>query len=190
MTKSHRRGADAAISNDPQPYDGPIARADGRRPYNRYLWPTECWAANHTAALHHLPYTWRVEVVHLADGRWATGGHVSEIERDQTYEGARCCFSSREAAVRAQAARMIRLARLWRGSLDYFGRVQLGDADARAIIAWALTVAEAEGGRRAPMLQAAEEAKCAALLAQATAEARARELARLAALPLQAELFA
>lgn len=32
---------------DPQPYDGPIARADGERPFNMFLWPRsgEWWHA-------------------------------------------------------------------------------------------------------------------------------------------------
>lgn len=42
---------------DPQPYDGPIARADGERPFNMFLWPRqgEWW---HAAKLDHRLYGW------------------------------------------------------------------------------------------------------------------------------------
>lgn len=96
---------------DPHPYSGPIQRADGARPYNRYLWPTEQWRASDALGHAAADYEWRIDIIALADGRWATGGFVHEIEQDKVLRGERCCFSTRTAAIRAQAARLIRRAR-------------------------------------------------------------------------------
>lgn len=119
-----RRNRKTAVANsDPQPYDGPIQTVHGTRPFNRYLWPTEQWVAYDT--IKHAPYEFRIDLVELADGRWSTGGHVHEIERDRVLTGERCSFPTRREAVRAQAARIIRRAR------------RAGRAD---VVAWALGI--------------------------------------------------
>lgn len=118
-----RRPKPIARDGDPCPYDGPIQTVHGTRPFNRYLWPTEQWVAYDT--IKHAPYDFRIDLVELADGRWSTGGHVHEIERDRVLTGERCCFPTRSEAVRAQAARIIRRAR------------RAGRAD---VVAWALGI--------------------------------------------------
>lgn len=103
------RARPLAKDADPWPYDGPIQTAYGDRPFNRYLWPTEQWVAYDT--IKHAPYEFRIDLFELADGRWATGGAIYEIEPDRVLTGERCCFPMRTAAIRAQAARVIRRAR-------------------------------------------------------------------------------
>lgn len=105
-----RRNRKTAVANsDPQPYDGPIQTVHGTRPFNRYLWPTECWLASDEIRFADPSY--RIEIVELADGRWSTGGFVHEIERDRVISGEPCCFHLRTMAIRAQAARLIRKGR-------------------------------------------------------------------------------
>lgn len=117
----YRRGI--VSPGDPWPYDGPIQRVDGRRPYNRYLWPTEQELASDTLGHAAAGHEWRIDIIALANGRWATGGFVHEIERDQVLTGERCCFATRSEAVRAQAARLIRRARRQgRGDLVQWAR--------------------------------------------------------------------
>lgn len=184
MSRS-RAKASAVVSDDPQPYDGPIERIDGQRPYNRYLWPTRRFLAQHSEGLSHLPYWWGLSVVHLADGRWATGGHVSEIEDDRTHHGERCCYATYSEAIRAVAARLIVSARREMGTPDYFGSVKFSRVDGFAVIAWALDVVAAEADRSGVVGPLA-----ASKLADAIeARAAAAEAARLARLPAQSDLF-
>ena len=90
---------------DPDPYDGLIRRADGVRPYNHYLWPTESWWASHR-----IHSRWHFGIVALADGRFSTEGCVYSIEKNDDF-GKPCVFSTRTKALRTAAARMIRIAR-------------------------------------------------------------------------------
>lgn len=190
MSRRKRGQTAEVVSNDPSPYHGPIARADGVRPYNHYLWPTEVWAANREPGLSAMIYQiWRIEVIALLDGRWSTIGSVHRIEEDRDYDGNRCCFVTREEAIRASAARIVRKARLWRGQTDYFGRPLISDPQAFGVIAWALRLAQLEAGKEAPTLVAAEAAREAARIAAEKAQAEARERLRLAFLPPQADLF-
>lgn len=190
MSRRRRSQSAEVVANDPFPYHGPIARADGTRPYNRYLWPTEVWAANREPGLSGMIYQiWRIEVIALLDGRWSTSGSVHQIEEDRDFGGNRCCFATREEAIRASAARIIRKARRWRGQTDHFGRPLISEPQAFGVVAWALRLAQLEAGERTPTLTAAEAAREAAGAAAERAASEARERVRLACLPSQTDLF-
>lgn len=101
---------------DPNPYDGPIERADGTRPYNRFLWNSEWWWANRELG-YHISSRWEFGIVHLWDGTFSTNGFVSCIERNnetypwETRPARPCVFPTRTEAIRTAAARRIREAR-------------------------------------------------------------------------------
>jgi len=96
---------------DPFPYEGPIAAADGTRPWNHYLWPTESWWISHEPEFRGFPGLFHFGYVALMDGRFSTDGEVYSIEQDCNCDGQRCLFATRAAAIRASAARMIRAMR-------------------------------------------------------------------------------
>lgn len=107
--------------DDPSPYDGPIERADGRRPYNRYLWPMDgdYWfvASAKSVLVQRMAHPNRIAIVALADGRWTTDGSIHAVEEKLDCYGYPCVFDTREAALRAAVAHFIRTcraARLWR----------------------------------------------------------------------------
>ena len=104
---------------DPSPYDGPIHRADGTRPYNRYLWPTEHWYANQSIS-RGIDSRWHISIIALMDGTWATDGCTWEIEQNRA-DGRRVIFPTRIAAIRASAARIIECARASRHWNGYGG---------------------------------------------------------------------
>lgn len=139
-------------NRDPWPYDGPISRADGVRPYNHYLWPmpADSWWANRSLD-HTLDPRWHFSVVALADGTFSTTGSVCSIEAnaDGCYRDRPCVFPTRIEAMRASAARMIRIAR---GSRNWphpgYGRLRGNDL--ARVINWALSVVAEESGRPAP----------------------------------------
>lgn len=134
---------------DPQPYDGPIERSDGIRPFNGYLWPTEQWLAREELDDRYLDFDWRIEIVALADGRYSCSGVVREIEAGHDL-GRRCVFPDRAGAIRASAASMIRLARKLR-SIDYLrARVGWRAKDLPVVVAWAREVVSRETGAAPP----------------------------------------
>lgn len=135
-------------ARDPFPYDGPIARADGARPFNRYLWPSEQWVFYREHPRSHVDFEMRIEIVALADGRFATCGFVHSIEREVDLNGRRCVFTCRRAAVRASAARTIRLCRLM--VRNDWKRPGITAQTMPEIISWARTVAARETGGAAP----------------------------------------
>lgn len=142
---------------DPFPYDGPIARADGVRPYNHYLWPTESWWPNREIG-YHIDGRWFFGIVALADGRFSTEGSVFLIERDGSRSGRPCVFITRSTAIRTAAARMIRSARQsrhWEG-LSHGGLRGHLLAD---LINWALQIVARETGKPAPKLIVFSEAE-------------------------------
>jgi hypothetical protein len=132
---------------DPSPYDGPIERADGVRPYNHYLWPTESWWANQEL---HQGYDsrWHFGIVALADGRFATEGQVRSIEKNN-YGGRKIVFATRTEAIRVAAARMIRQARFSRKWTGLFCGGVKGEKLA-GLINWTLGVVAKETGSPAP----------------------------------------
>jgi len=128
---------------DPSPYDGPIERADGVRPYNHYLWHTETWDAREDLD-DYISRKWHFGIIALADGRFATQGDVQSIEKND-YGGWKVVFATRNQAIRTAAARMIRRARIsrgWTGMWD--GGLQ--GKKLEAVINWALGVVARETG--------------------------------------------
>lgn len=129
------------MKHDPQPYDGPIERADGRRPFNNYLWPMEGdqWWAYDTFGHRGVSGRFHFEVIALADGRWSTYGSVYSIEIGTDCYDRPGVFDTREKAIRIAAARFIRLcrwARRWNGP-DH-----LTNERAEQLINWALEIAK------------------------------------------------
>lgn len=111
-------------NHDPCLYHGEIRGADGRKPYNKYLWLSECWTAEH--GLHvpgsrpvYIDYRMRIEifsviirpdqpVVH------STSGHTWDLEAGFDKYGRlerKVVFATRSEAIRASAATLIRLVR-------------------------------------------------------------------------------
>lgn len=128
---------------DPFPYDGDIARADGVRPFNHYLWPLhgDEWWANRETGLGRVSGRFHFDVIALADGRWSTTGFVAQIERGCDERGAAVVFDSREKAVRSAVARFIclcRWARRWERTPDH-----LTEEMAARLINWALAISGA-----------------------------------------------
>lgn len=105
------------MPSDPRPYDGPIERADGQRPFNHYLWPTECWLAQNEPLFRRVPYDFRIAIIELANGSFSISGNVSEIEHGRywaglnDYTGRRCVFDNRASAIRSSGYELITLAR-------------------------------------------------------------------------------
>jgi hypothetical protein len=97
-------------------YDSPIKRADGRVPFNGYLWPTESWWPGHEPEFRNRIHgQWSFGIVALNDGRFAVAGSVAQIEansetpyrRQDEPEGRKVVFATRAEAIRIAAARMI-----------------------------------------------------------------------------------
>lgn len=122
-----------------------ICRADGVRPCNYYLWPTELWVASRDPALgHSYPFEFHIGIVALEGGLFSTEGDTFSIRAGKGYWGRPCVFPTRREAIRAEAARMIRLARAWRK----WGKLH-GERLAR-VINWARNVVARECGVSAP----------------------------------------
>jgi hypothetical protein len=136
-----------AKNNDPSPYDGPIERADGVRPYNHYLWPTEIWEARRDIN-DRISRKWHFCIIALADGRFATQGDVWSIEKNN-YGGWKVVFATRNEAIRTAAARMIRRARISRGWTGMWDGGLQGKR-LEAVINWALAVVARETAGPAP----------------------------------------
>lgn len=144
----------------PVRYTGPIERADGRRPYNGYLWPTESWWAYHEAGKRVWDSRIRICIVHLWDGCWAVDGFVWQIQKDSrrfTWEATpeqlprRNCFATRREAIRTAAAdtlRMLRSARRWDGHMLSRDPVHWAEA-----VNWVIATAHREADRSPPTLQ-------------------------------------
>src|SRR5690349_4692838 len=135
-------------SNDPSPYNGPIERADGTRPFNHYLWPTESWWAGRDLRSHQIHIRWNFGIVALADGRFSIEGCVYSIEKNE-YSGKPCVFSTRIEAIRMAAARMIRIARASR-NWESYGCGGLKGSSLATVINWARKVVAQETGKPTP----------------------------------------
>lgn len=156
------------ITSDPRPYDGPIERADGVRPYNHYLWPTECWAAQDAPQLRLVPYDFRIAIIALADGHFSISGSLCDIEHGRYHTGlnefaGRCCvFDTRTAAIRASAYETITLARRcarddrWASIRGRDCRHLMPD-----VINWARSTVALETGKPAPLQRAIKLPKAA-----------------------------
>lgn len=138
MSARRRVAVHMGDRHDPFPYDGPIRRVDGRRPYNHYLWPTEDWWAYHEPQLRWFSGRWHFGIVETADGRFCVEGFVWSIEQnnrryswerkpDQLHRANN--FASRTTAIRTAAADLIRQARnarRWEGP-DHLDDVKCAD---------------------------------------------------------------
>jgi hypothetical protein len=145
----------------PQKYTGPIERADGTRPYNGYLWPTEWWWAHREPGQHNWDSRWNFGIVALWDGTFAVMGQVWAIEeKDRRYSWTkksdqlhrRNCFPTRRQAVRTAAAdllRTLRSARRWQGS----ERVTRDPVHWAEVVNWVLTTAHREADGAEPIRQ-------------------------------------
>lgn len=145
---------------DPDPYDGPIRAIDGKEPFNMYLWPTDgddWWASGGVQYVgerfrgidRNFSSRWRFSIVALNDGRFSTSGCVYDIERGHEYGGRQCVFSTRAAAIRAAAARMIREARqsrTWKNILSD----RLTDEDLEKLVNWTRAIVAEETGKPEP----------------------------------------
>lgn len=147
-------------TRDPAPYDGPIARVDGRRPFNMHLYPTECWWAYNEFGHHGFSGRFHFGIVALIDGRFATSGFFNEIEAnsDNPYgmwerPGRPVVFETREEAVRIAAARFIRLCR-WSRKWDWPDH--LTEENCQKVINWALAIAKRPPRKLAPLPPAPE----------------------------------
>jgi hypothetical protein len=132
---------------DPWPYDGPIERADGIRPYNHYLWPTESWWPNREAKFKTVSPRHNFGIVHLKDGRFSTEGAVYYIEKNRGIYDLPCVFETRLAAIRIAAARAIQLARA--SSKFPYGQALIGQQLAD-VINWYRSVVASESGKPEP----------------------------------------
>jgi hypothetical protein len=129
-------------------YQSTIKRADGTVPYNGYLWPTEDWWPSHTSAFMHINSRYRLKIIALNDGRFATNGMLCCIEQntDHPYPhkddkpGRPVVFPDRITAIRTSAARMIQDIRRY-GSYDHLTRATMS-----ALINWTLNIVAKQCG--------------------------------------------
>lgn len=157
---SKQKISEASAKRDPFPYDGPIARVDGARPYNGYLWPTESWWAYNEFGHHGFSGRFHFGIIALNDGRYATEGFVWQIEANsddprgvRDRPGRPVVFDTRDQAIRIAAARFIRLCRRatsWQGSPDCLSAV-----NSRKAINWALGIAKRPASKFLPIAPAA-----------------------------------
>lgn len=133
-------------NDDPWPYAGPIARADGVRPFNHHLWalPGDDWWANRSLG-DRFDGRWHFAIYALADATFATTGFVPDIE-DNADAGLPCVFDCRTKAIRIAAARMIKVARASRKWTGYNTGALKGEKLAM-LINWARSVVAAETGK-------------------------------------------
>lgn len=113
------------LDDCPSKYTGPIEAADGQRPFNSYLWPTESWWPDREPGQRNWDSTWHFGIVALWDGSFAVNGFVSHIEKNNR----RCNwekidgqlhrannFPTRRQAIRTAAADVLRRLRRARHS--------------------------------------------------------------------------
>lgn len=118
---------------DPQPYDGPICRADGRKSFNGYFWPMggDNFYPREDGVCERVHSWYHFSIVGLADGRWSVSGFLHQIEAGERV------FETREAALRSSIAEFIWKVR--RGCRSTDRMFQLSADDGRELIAWALS---------------------------------------------------
>lgn len=158
----------AAAKPDPCLYHGEIRAADGGKPYNGHLYPSECWTAEAGLAVPgarriYIDYDFRIEIVAviLRPGQpvvYSTSGHTMDMESGHYYTGTDkigqlAVFATRSEAIRASAARMIRKCRraareVRQNKLSAFRRT--GIERAPEIITWARQLVARETGAAEP----------------------------------------
>jgi hypothetical protein len=142
----------------PQKYTGPIERADGTRPYNGYLWPSECWWAYHEPGKRNWDSRWNLGIVALWDGTFAVMGQLWAIEaNDRRYSWTKVqgqlhranVFRTRRQAVRTAAADLLRTARSarsWKGE-----RLARDPVLYAEVVNWILTTAHSAADAAEPV---------------------------------------
>ena len=135
-------------------YDSYIKRADGKVPYNGYLWPTEDWWPNDEPKFHYVSGSWNFGIIALNDGRYSVEGTISHIEKntDNPYPrgkddttGKPVVFATREKAIRISAARMIKDIRAWR-FIEAFSYDKMSRDTMEAVINWTRNIVAKECG--------------------------------------------
>lgn len=142
----------------PQRYTGPVERADGARPFNGYLWPSEWWWAHREPGNYNWDSRWNFGIVHLRDGQFAVMGQLSAIEsnnrryrwevKDGQLHRANN-FATRRQAVRTAAAdvlRTLRNVRDWKSN----DRITRDPVHWAAVVNWVLTTAHRKADSREP----------------------------------------
>ena len=141
-----KRANSRGWSDDPSPYTGSIERADGVRPYNMFLWPTESWWVGHQPQFRNVVSgMYHFEYIALKDGRFSTEGAVYHIEENRDSSGLPCVFNTKIEAIRTSAARLISQMRYSSRSTSYCVSFDRLDRETlQAAINWIRkTVAEA-----------------------------------------------
>lgn len=143
----------------PAKYTGPIEAADGKRPFNGYLWPTEDWWAYHEPGKRSWDSRWHFGIIHLWDGTFAVDGQIWKIERnDRRYSWTRTegqlprlnNFPTRRQAIRTAAAdvlRTLRAARRWNKT----ERIARDPQHWAEVVNWVLTTAHREADQAEPV---------------------------------------
>ena len=150
--------ASAKITDDPFPYTGPIRSFDGKAPIRHHMFGRgqEQWVARYELdGLKWVEFDARIEIWHviLRPGQepvWSTTMATYEMEAGKDCYGKRCIFPTRTAAIRASAARVIRLVRV--AHRKKWGWIMAGEAAPR-VIAWALEVVARETGQAQPTVR-------------------------------------
>ncbi|MCK5931000.1 MAG: hypothetical protein KAG89_02425 [Fulvimarina manganoxydans] len=127
-----------------------IANFRGVLPSDNHLYPTESWNAQYEVSGVKI-HDWRISIIHLEDGRWATNGFAWNIAAGVDCHGDPCVFPTREKAIRASAADLIARAR-YRMSLEP-GMTYYASPEQGALVRdWARRVVERETrGRKRQM---------------------------------------
>ncbi|SMC32647.1 hypothetical protein SAMN06297251_10161 [Fulvimarina manganoxydans] len=119
-----------------------IANFRGVLPCNNFLYPTESWNAQHEVPEVKF-HDWRMFVIHLEDGRWATNGFVWNIAAGVDQHGDPCVFPNRSKAIRASAAALVARAR-YRMGLEPGMTYHASSEQGALVIDWARRVVERE----------------------------------------------
>lgn len=150
----------------PQRYTGPIERADGARPFNGYLWPSESWWAHREPGNRNWDSRWNFGIVHLRDGRFAVMGQLTAIERNNRRYSWEMIdaqllrannFATRRRAIRAAAADLLRTLR-WARNWKTIERITRDPVHWAEVVNWVLATAHREADRAEPRLRVPHDA--------------------------------
>lgn len=134
--------SEAATIEEPE-----ILRADGLKPSKHgYIPHSEIWFLNRGGDYcRRFSGRWHFCYVALSDGRFSVSGMLWDIKNDEDgLDGGRNNFPTRAAAIRAAAARLIRI---MRGSRNWFGHWDhLIGRDLAIAVNWVLDTVNRETG--------------------------------------------
>ncbi|GGD28871.1 hypothetical protein [Aureimonas glaciei] len=100
-------------------------------------------------------YDYRIEFVHLADGRYSTSGALYDIEGMFPNSSRKCLFATREEAIRASAGRVMRHLRYARKQTGWPHRISSEQAE--GVLAWIRQTVAREAPRVRAVPPAVEE---------------------------------